>query len=263
MLTLISAKLATVEELFIFKQSGFKLKEFPGYTDDQWGIKAHNRPWIEKVGDFKSGQNIIEVDGAYSTLPEYLARKYQLNAWIGDDFGMKSGDKLWSRWGDPAEYAEKNKEVKYVFEPFGIFSKEYPAGYFDRIFSISTLEHITSDKILDVFKDMNRCTKKGGMQIHTIDLGTHFKHCLMNTIFDTVPFADVFIPWAISETKRWKGVLRKSGIKVMVKLPHPLSLLNRSILVESPDVVYRFYPQNNSPKPYSPAASLLLIIKDL
>ncbi|MEO0339959.1 MAG: DUF882 domain-containing protein, partial [Bacteroidota bacterium] len=34
---------------------GFELDAFPGYTNDQWGIKAHNRPWIEgpfRVNDF-------------------------------------------------------------------------------------------------------------------------------------------------------------------------------------------------------------------
>ncbi len=115
MLTLISAKLATIEEPFLYKKHGFNLKKFPGYTKDQWGVKAHNRPWIDSVGEFKKDQNIIEVGGAYSTLPEYLAKKYKLHAWVGDDFGLKTRGKIWSRWGYPKAYARKNKFVKYVF----------------------------------------------------------------------------------------------------------------------------------------------------
>jgi hypothetical protein len=59
MLTLTHASLATVDELFRYKDSGFKLDSFPGYTDDQWGIKAYNRPWIADVGQFQEGQKII------------------------------------------------------------------------------------------------------------------------------------------------------------------------------------------------------------
>lgn len=74
--TLTSAKFATIQELFEYKQRRQPLKPFPGYTDDQWGIKAHNRPWIEAMGQFKPGERIAEVGGAYSLLPEYLAERY-------------------------------------------------------------------------------------------------------------------------------------------------------------------------------------------
>jgi len=49
MLVLTSCTLATVEQLFRYKKKGLQLEEFPGSTRDQWGIKAHNRPWIENV----------------------------------------------------------------------------------------------------------------------------------------------------------------------------------------------------------------------
>src|SRR3990167_7197296 len=101
MLTLTSAFFAKTEELLRYKDNGFKLKSFPGYTFDQWGIKAHNRPWVEEVGKFKKNEKIIEVGGAYSTFPRYLNEKYGVEAWIGDDFGGRSGEKFWKRWGDP------------------------------------------------------------------------------------------------------------------------------------------------------------------
>jgi len=264
MLTLTSSRFATVEELFRFKEHAFKLKKFPGYIKDQWGIKAHNRPWVERAGDFKKNQLIIEVGGGYSTLPEYLSKKYKLKAWVGDDFGIKTGDKIWSRWGNPKNYARKNRLVKYVFEPFGTFSKEYPSKYFDRIFSVSTLEHIDSCKIIDVFKDMNRCIKRGGMQVHSIDLKTvSYRQCLVNWLFDRIPKVGTYYPWLISEVKYWEETLKKSGIKIAVKSPSPFELLDRSVLVEPPDIVYKFYPPTNKSKPYGPTASLLLIIKDL
>ena len=264
MLTLTSYKFATVEELYFFKQQPLILKKFPGYSNDDWGIKAHNRPWIEKVGKFKGNQEIIEVGGAYSTLPEYLARKYKLKAWVGDDFGESSGENIWSRWGNPRNYAKKNKLVKYVFEPFGVFSRRYPDRHFDRIFSVSTLEHINSNMIVEVFKDMNRCIKKGGMQIHAIDVNTpNYKNCLINTIFDKIPLIGNCNPYLISRVKYWQNILKEAGIKITTKIPSPFNILDRSILVEPPEVVYKFYPPNNTSKPYLPTASLLLIIKDL
>ena len=126
MLVLTHARLAMVDDLFRYKSQGFKLKDFPGYTHDQWGIKAHNRPWIEEAGDFAPAQKVIEVGGAYSLLAEYLAEKHDLEAWIGDDFGLTSKESLWSRWGNPADLPAAHPSVRYVFERFGAFSPEYP-----------------------------------------------------------------------------------------------------------------------------------------
>ena len=53
-------RVATVLELFHYKQQNFKFTPFPGYTSGQWGIKAHNRPWIEKTGSFVADQMIIK-----------------------------------------------------------------------------------------------------------------------------------------------------------------------------------------------------------
>lgn len=265
MLTLISAKFATVEELFRYKKNHFKLKRFPGYTYDQWGIKAHNRPWIEEVGEFSKNQRVIEVGGAYSTLPEFLANKYSLNAWIGDDFGVESGEKIWSRWGNPKLYSKSNPHTKYIYKQFGKFSSKYPTHYFDRIFSVSTLEHIPMDYRISVFKDMNRCTRRGGMQLHTIDISTiTINKAMLNIITDRIPNLYNTHPYGVSELKAWEEILIRSGIKIATKMPSIASLFDRATLVESPDVSYRFIPPVNAPKPYKfPAASLLLIIKDL
>lgn len=267
MLVLKHATLATTEQLFRYKNQGFSLEEFsfPGYTTDQWGIKAHNRPWVEEAGKFSSEQKIIEVGGAYSLFPKYLANKYGLEAWSGDDFGDYLGEiSMWSRWGDPMELPHKHPQIKYVFEAFGKYSEKYPNSYFDRIFSISTLEHIPQQYRLDVFKDMNRCLKPGGIQLHTIDISTKWEKILLYSLTDLVPkFMLKIHEKAISEIRYWIETIAKSGVKIQTSIPNYLSLLDRQILVESPDVVYRFYPPNDSPKLYKPSASLLLVIEDV
>lgn len=265
MLTLTQAQFATTEQLFRYKSEGFTLDPFPGYTVDQWGIKAHNRPWIAEHGRFAAGQRIIEVGGGYSTLPKYLARKYDLEAWIGDDFGATTKEEMWSRWGKPKNLPAKNQDIKYVFVPFGIFSSEYPDDFFHRIFSVSTLEHIPRRDRLNVLKDMNRCLKSRGMQLHTIDIATSFKRIAVHSLTDYVPFISACNAAAkfVSETRQWLALFRESGIRMACRIPRTWKLFNRSVLVESPDVVYRYCPPNNEPKRYSPNASLLLVIEDL
>jgi len=254
--------LATTEQLFQYKSNGFKLDEFPGYTPDQWGIKAHNRPWIEATGAFSSGQKVIEVGGAYSLLPKYLCDKYGVEAWIGDDFGAGTGDEMWSRWGDPGTLPDKYPSVNYVFEPFGKFNEKYPDNYFDCIFSVSTLEHIPYEYRLDVFRDMNRCLKPGGRQLHSIDISTNWKKIFISSVIGSLPGLNQIHWKGQSEIMSWINLIKKSGIKISASVPNPIHMLDRSILVESPDVVYRLYPPINEPKAYNPAASLLVVIED-
>lgn len=263
MLVLTHATLATVDELFRYKSQGFKLEDFPGYTPDQWGIKAHNRAWIEEAGQFARGQRVIEVGGAYSLLPKYLAEKYDLESWIGDDFGIASEETIWSRWGDPLVLPSKHPSVRYVFERFGTFSTAYPDSYFDRIFTVSTLEHIPYDSRVAVLKDMHRCLRSGGRQLHTIDVPTLLpKPAILAAIKDRFPIRSVLAECRSSGIRGWIELIRASGVRITASVPNPIQLLDRRVLVESADVIYRFYPPNNAPKPYSPSASLLLIIED-
>lgn len=261
MLVLKHASLATVDQLFRYKHDDFELEPFPGYTTDQWGIKAHNRPWIEEAGSFQRGQRVIEVGGAYSLLPKYLADRYGVEAWVGDDFGAATGSSMWSRWGDPGSLPERYPQVRYVFEPFGGFSAEYPDAYFDRVFSVSTLEHIPRPQRLEVLRDMHRCLRPGGLELHTIDVGAKLRRTLLHAVIE--PLIPTSLPAGrlASDIHHWLHLFRRSGVRIRTRAPNPLALLDRKTLVESPDVVYRFYPPNDEPKAYIPAASLLLVIE--
>jgi len=264
MLTLTHVSLATVEELFRYKADGFTLEAFPGYTDDQWGIKAHNRPWIDEVGDFRSGQKVIEVGGAFSLLPKYLSDRYGVESWIADDFGASSGETVWSRWGDPSLLPGRYPTLNYTFEKFGTFSDRHPTAYFDRIFTVSTLEHIPQQERLDVIRDMNRCLKPGGRQMHTIDIEIPaIRRCLLASLADRVQCSSALLDRFRSEMSRWILTFRATGIQISARVPDAMLLLSRSTLVESPDVVYTCYPPNNSAKSYCPTASLLMIVEDL
>lgn len=253
MLTLTDFRFAKVSELFRYKQQNFELPSFPGYSLDQWGIKAHNRPWIEEAGAFGNGQKIIEVGGAYSTLPIYLAKKYNLEAWIGDDFGESSGDfESWTRWGNPHDLPNHWQEMHYVFKPFGEFSKEYPDSYFNRVFSVSTLEHIPWEKMTAVLKDMHRILAPGGIELHTIDITPRkYRGIFIASIIEHLSITlgiDMFRGRLknLSVTWNWLQMIAKSGVDISIinsnNYPWLDKLLCKETLFESYDVVYRFYP---------------------
>lgn len=252
------AQFATVEQLFDYKEQKFSLPPFPGYSDDQWGIKAHNRPWIEATGAFKKGERIAEVGGAYSLLPEYLSDRYGTESTIIDDFGGYSNETdMWQRWGNPDEWIAAHPKVNYIKHPVGFFRKEIPDNYFDCIFSVSTLEHIPKKLWPAVFKDMLRITKPGGRQIHTIDIPLYsLRKSLQWLLWSAIPFTSVIRSHPLRE---WKSALKAAGVNFEADWPSMLHMFDRALLIESSDVIFRFYPPINKRKIYPSGGFSLLI----
>jgi hypothetical protein len=247
--------------LFKYKASEFELPPFPGYSTDQWGIKAHNRPWIVENGRWESGQKIIEPGGAYSRLPEWLGETFDLEPWIGDDFGESTGEGLWLRWGNPRDLPTKYPSVRYQFERFGPGSS-YPTAHFDRVFSVSTLEHIPQPERLGALIDMHRCLAPYGIELHTIDI--HIPkpwHLLVAAAGDVTRLGRWIDKKYINSIGAWIRLFRRSGVEFEAATPSAVRLLDRSILVESADVVFRLFDPVDTPKPYQPSASLLLVIE--
>jgi hypothetical protein len=252
-------ELATVSSLFAYKKCGLPLKPFPGYTDDQWGIKAHNRPWIDDAGKFSRGEKIAEVGGAYSRLPEYLADTYGTESWIIDDFGAYSNETgMWTRWGDPDEWIKQHPQVCYSKHPMGFNNPDIPENYFDCVFSVSTLEHIPEKLWTSAIQDMVRITKVGGRQLHSIDIPwfparTNLRWHLRS-----------LCPFGLNIREHpllaWKRAFRNAGVEIAAPWPGLFALYDRRLLVESADVVYRFYPPCNEPKAY-PLGGFSLLVK--
>jgi SAM-dependent methyltransferase len=256
--TLTRAEFATVQQLFEYKERGLPLKPFPGYSDDQWGIKAHNRPWIDVAGAFRRGERIVEVGGAYSLLPEYLAEKYGTESWIIDDFGGYSKETdLWQRWGNPDEWVRQHPTVKYVKKPMGFFDPEIPDNYFDCVFSVSTLEHIPEKLWPAVLKDMLRITKPGGRHLHAIDIPYNpVRRSLFWWLWSFVPGGSRLRAHPLDV---WKRALQEAGVEFSAPWPGKGFAFDRSLLIESADVVFRFYPPCGKPKDFPIGGYSLLV----
>jgi hypothetical protein len=110
---------------------------------------------------------------------------------------------------------------------------------------------------------MHRCLKKGGIELHTIDISYELpKNIIKQAFFGRCSILNKLFRQQ-SKIDIWLDILKKSGVDTMSRKINPIELLNRKILIESPDVVYRFYPPNGKIKKYRAAASLLIIIEDL
>lgn len=262
-------KLARVSELFQFHQEGL--------YDAGWGIKGHNRPWIVAHGDWEPGMRFIDVGAGYSDLPAYLIDSFDMEGWVADDFGISTGEELWSRWGDPFELKDKYPKVRYVFRNLGHPSSDLPEGSFDRLYSVSVLEHIPLGQIVAVLNHMGRLLKPGGIMLHTVDIpyprtidrpglwgvAAMIARLLARRVLIALrapgnfPYIHSVEGWAtlLRDNFRIEGVMRGISSVRMI--------LDHDILVEPPEVVYRFYPPNDAPKTYWPAASLTFILRKI
>ncbi|SFE77462.1 class I SAM-dependent methyltransferase [Thermoflexibacter ruber] len=263
---------ATVEELMRFHDEKIPFSD--------WGIKGHNRPFILKNCHFQQGMKVVEVGGAYSDLPQYIAQNYDCEVHVIDDFGVESGEPLWNRWGSREELMQKNPNVKYIFERVGnIHNPNIPLDYYDVIFSVSTLEHIPPTAMYDVFTHMGKMLKKGGIMVHCIDLQIplklHKTHNLKGLLLGTVgyylyftfatPFATVKKP-QLKTLRGWRSFLKKTfknevsfqGVKVDDAWT---STVNTDIVVEPMEIVYSIYPPKNETKLYRRNGTFVLIMR--
>ncbi|MCU0390870.1 MAG: class I SAM-dependent methyltransferase [Thermoflexibacter sp.] len=264
----------TVEELMQFHD------EKVPFAD--WGIKGHNRPFILKNCSFQPNMKVVEVGGAYSDLPQYIAQNYGCEVHVIDDFGVESGEPLWSRWGSREELMQKNPDVKYIFERVGnVSNPNIPLDYYDVIFSVSTIEHIPPTAMYDVFTHLGKMLKKGGMMVHCIDLQIplklHKTHDLKGLVLGTLGYYFYFMfatPFASAQNPQlktlrgWKSFLKKTfgseitfeGVQVDGAWT---SAFDTNIVVEPMEIVYHIYPPKNETKLYRRNGTFTLIIRKI
>ena len=240
-------------------------------------IKGHNRPSVLSNVDFQPGQRVLGVGEAYSELPAHIATTFGCEVWVVDDFGMTSNEEgLWSRWGDPAELQQKYPQVRYVHERIGTPSDTIPDGYFDVVFSVSTLEHIPAADIPAVFAHMNRCLRPGGVSYHTIDVPMPirpFGASRWRGIAGLITYglgrrlyrmrASLESPY-LREAEGWRKFLYQQYPKLVTATPTRFpSMLEASIdpdiLTEPIDVIYQHYFKQNGKREQFPRIGSLVV----
>lgn len=106
-----------------------------------------------------SGLKIGEIGGGNSRILEKLAEKntcYNIEKFEGRDQGPGKEVLL--------------KNVTNISAYIGEFSHDIQNEFFDLVFSISVVEHITTENLDNFFRDSLRILKPGGVFIHAIDM---------------------------------------------------------------------------------------------
>ncbi|MGD8822803.1 MAG: class I SAM-dependent methyltransferase [Anaerolineales bacterium] len=135
-------------------------------------LKGFEYPWILSSREWKAGEKILDVGAAYSPLPIHIADTYDCQVWAVDDFGSASDDEFWLRNQNPQEHIQAYPQVKYVMERLGDpAASSLPEGFFDCIYSASTLEHVPKTYSASVWRHMDQLLKPGGCMLHAIDIG--------------------------------------------------------------------------------------------
>jgi 2-polyprenyl-3-methyl-5-hydroxy-6-metoxy-1,4-benzoquinol methylase len=123
-------------------------------------------PWAFHAAEVKHGLKVLEVGGGLSGLQFVLSREGcdVLNV----DPGMERQG--WS--ANPQEIARLNRAfgTSVRIMNCGIQEAELKAGSFDRVLSISVLEHVPADIIMRGMHNIHAALKPGGLCVLTVDL---------------------------------------------------------------------------------------------
>jgi len=180
------------------------------------------------VDNFKPGCRMLEIGGGESRVISALKNDYEvwnLDKLEGLGFGPKG--------------LMESTGFKIIKEYIGAFSSELPDAHFDLVFSISTVEHFSSDEIVveAILADIQRVLKPGGYSVHCVDALLYsdhlFVHPLVSTVLSRIKGAQVeadfkviasdedlwLMPWFAYYT-RWYHLTRQS----LKKFGQPFSI---------------------------------------
>lgn len=119
-------------------------------------------PWTLDVADVKSTDIVLEAGGGSSPLQYFLAKR--ANHVVNFDSDQASLDK--------AELQARAIDLKNILFRRGDLCKiPYPDGHFDKVVSVSVVEHITDTKAC--LNELWRVLKPGGSLVLTLDVASH------------------------------------------------------------------------------------------
>jgi len=129
-------------------------------------LKYIQDTWTHGVLRREEASRVIEIGGGASrTLPPL--RRRGIECWNADKLDGFANGPLDNSSGIQSLRAAG---IKIVRTFVGEYSNELPADYFDVAYSISVLEHLNAQQLVDCFRDAARILKPGGRIYHAVDI---------------------------------------------------------------------------------------------
>ncbi|MCS6798825.1 MAG: class I SAM-dependent methyltransferase [Myxococcota bacterium] len=121
-------------------------------------------PWAFEQVDPRPGLRVLEIGGGYSGLQFVLARHGC------DVVNVDPGTASWPL--DPARFDALNRAfgTRVQLRRCTLAQAGLPAASFDRVLSVSVLEHLGDDEAAEVLDETRRVLRPGGRCVLTIDL---------------------------------------------------------------------------------------------
>lgn len=169
--------------------------------------------------NLEPGLKILDIGSQVSRLPLYLVSKgCQVYATDVDNAifeQMHMADKIaFSRFVENRQFNVQIQDARKT---------SYPDNYFDRIFAISSLEHLRGEDDIKVIQELRRITKSKGRICMTLPYGARFSESIKRN-----PFITINEPEIINYSKQ-SYFMFKDEIYYYEKVYDDNTLLNRIV----------------------------------
>ena len=144
---------------FINKQEYFEWLDQKIANPKNTTLKGIQDSWILSLLQGMENVRIAEIGGGRSRVLSSLAQKNE--CW--------NIDKMEGAGNGPTQVIEV-PGTQLIRSYMGEFSSDIPSNYFDVVFSISVVEHVSKRKLEAFFLDCHRILKPGAIMLHAIDL---------------------------------------------------------------------------------------------
>jgi SAM-dependent methyltransferase len=196
-------------------------------------IREAEYPWAFHATPLQTGMRSLDIGGSLAGF-QFVLAKLGLEVHNCDP-GESAHGLGWPV--RPATFAKLNARFGTTVTLHNCFLEDarFPDGHFDRVFSISTIEHIPENELPGLVREVARILRPGGRFVATIDL-----------FLDIAPFADPV-------SNRWgrnidvAAMIAASGLRLTTGTTSQLhgfpDFHHRRIMAQLPDLhIGRDYP---------------------
>lgn len=169
-------------------------------------------PWAWEAARPAPAMRVVEIGGAYSGFQFVLAQNGC--EVINVDPGLRARGRGWPVAADRMDVLNRRFGTRVILKNCVLEQAGIEPGTCDRVFSISTIEHIPEGDIAPLVREVARILRPGGLFVATVDL-----------FLDLIPFTDN----AENEYGRnisIKNLIAASGLELVTGRPSDLHGFN-------------------------------------